>query len=123
MFIWINSIVQTLTTTDIISTKTNESSQYPRIDMRIDPLCSRCIEETLGNGEFTHIDDKRIRIIEGIEYFSELIATPNQQPKQTKQVDNNNNNNSTSGSKILCSSGEHSLTREEILFGSTFCNE
>ncbi len=121
MLVWINSIIQTLTTTNIISSKTAATppttttpSFTNSIELKISPLCSRCIEKTLGDVWFTHIDDRRIRVIEGVEdYFSELISQPNQ---QLQAEDESTNNNSKIGSRA-CSSEEHFLTRKEILFG------
>ncbi len=136
MLVWINSIIQTLTPTNIVSSsKTSSSSSATpttsnnSIELKISPLCSTCIEETLGDEEFTHIDDRRIRVIEGVEdYFSELISKQPQQqgqleshPDSNSDSSNNNNNNNRNnrnkfGSKT-CPSKKHFLTREEILFG------
>ncbi len=127
MLVWINSIIQTLTTTNIVSPTTTTTTTTPSfnknsIELKISPLCSRCIEKTLGGVWFTHIDDRRIRVIEWVEdYFSELTSQPNQQHQQAKEAeekeeeeeeDENTNSNSRT-----CPSGEHVLTRQHILFG------
>ncbi len=118
MLVWINSIIQTLTTTNIIAPTTTTTPSFNNsIELKISPLCSRCIEKTLGNVRFTHINDRQIRVIEWVEdYFSELISQPNQQHQPAKEAVGEEDEHTHSNSRS-CPAGEHVLTRRHILFG------